>query len=150
MSNFKNDFKIDKKSGTEQSVEELRDKNDQSFNEVQKRLSTEIDVYYSTYKLPVWRVTDEQWDSFLNYFYKLVVSKNIAGRFYSIMSTLVRYTLSDALVTKRQFVWIVDFINNLDRIEDENVSKKDFLKAKKELLYLVNQENNSKIVQFPK
>jgi len=150
MSESGKDFSIEEKSVIEQSAEKVSDENEISLDAVQKRLSMEIDVYYSAYKLPTWNVTEEQWDILLSYFYKLVISKQIVERFYAIMSALVRYTLSNAIVIKKQSIGIVDFINNLDMIVDENITKKEFLKAKGELLNLVKEDNIIKFEQFPK
>ena len=92
-------------------------------NETMMQIVREIEIYEYAYKLPPLEIKNEEWDVFFDITYDFFERKGIQSIFYESISKTERYTFAKALLNKNLKINIFDFINNLDYLENQMISK---------------------------
>ncbi len=77
------------------------------------RILEELEIYNSFYSLPPISISTYEWNTFFEELYALFATANLEINFYRVMSELLRYTLSKALVNASKSITIENFLDNL-------------------------------------
>ena len=108
-------------------------------DETMAQIVREIDKYRWAYKLPMFEISNDDWEFFFDKVYSVFLDKGIEDSFYDTMSQVTRYTLASILVNNRKRVYIKDFIESLYYISNDLIPQKELLELQKELLVNVKQ-----------
>lgn len=100
-----------------------------------ERISYEIDAYTDAYKIPPFKISNEEWDCFFDTFYDFLKDIEIESKYYyDLLSQLIRYSLSATLVNKNYNFTIYSLLNNLSVLECCGIPKKDLENIRQEVI----------------
>lgn len=112
------------------------------------RIFYEIEGYYDLYNLPPMNITEEEWNAFFDGVYASLKDFADSTYYYAALYTIVRFTLSKALMFNYRSIKITDFINNLYYLEEKynifnfSLSKFEILFTQRELLNKITKKIN--------
>lgn len=141
-------LEIQQKKNTKLSVSDNLENMNILREEINDEIANEIDLFCKLYTVPPINVSNKDWDMFLDCIYEYLLSLKLEDRYYNVLSSIVRTTLSESIVFKPDEIIIDDFINNLSEVckyesIDIDVSIMDALKEK-----IMEHVNKEKILTF--
>lgn len=108
----------------------------------------EIEIYKSKYNIHPIKITSNQWDIYFNNMYQFFKEKGIEKKFYLSMSLVTDFTLANSLINEKRKITIYDFVDNLDYLKSDEITKKDILNSQKDILNKL-PVSEGKIVDIP-
>jgi len=84
-----------------------------------RQIFYEIEAYYELYDLPPMKIKNVEWNIFFDGIYNSLKDFSDPSYYYATLYTIVRFTLSKALLFNYRNIKISDFVNNLYYLKEE-------------------------------
>lgn len=116
-------------------------------NETMIQITSEIESFYNSYKLPPFKIDEQEWNQLFSKIYLLCFQKNIQQFFYDIMSTLIRTSIAKILVNEKKSIKLIDITENLFYLKKYEITNEEIEMLKKDIMA---KENINTIIEYEK
>ena len=109
--------------------------NNLSKNETKSRFDFELDEYYKSYKLPKFKLNENEINEYFHKTYDFFINNNITDDYYKYISYVYRMTLARALVENKKEILLKDFIFSLLYLDvlNNNLNQEEITNLKRDI-----------------